>query len=67
MAAYLTVDVTSWVVADFEPMGSTAGKVWLQTPSDAPVEEGRWLFKARTMQRGRSGQFPKGDDWAEKV
>lgn len=67
MAAQQTVDVSGWEVAAFEQMGSKAGKLWLEAPPQAPVEQGRWLFKARTLQRENGRCFPKGDDWAEKL
>ena len=67
MSQHVTVDVSRWVVTAYEQMGSKAGKVWLEAPAGGPIESGRWLFKARTTQSERGRQFPKGDDWAEKI
>ncbi len=67
MGTFGVVDVSQWQVSAHEPMGSKAGKLWLEALPQGPVEGGRWLFKPRTTQHEQSQQFPKGDDWAEKI
>jgi hypothetical protein len=66
---YPELDVTSWEVAEFEPLGSKPNKYWLLEPSTAEVgseDRAKWLFKPRTIQPPPEN-VPKGDDWAEKV
>lgn len=58
-----TIDVSEWEVIGLEPLGSKPHKTWLRSSDD----DRKWLFKPRTMQLETDREFPKGDDWAEKV
>ncbi len=57
------LDVSEWVRAHEETLG-TKPKRWLQDPSTGTY----WLMKDRTFNKRSDGsQYPKGDDWAERV
>ncbi len=67
MRDYVDVDVSTWSLMRVEPMGSKPDKLWLRgsdSHDDKPVS---WLFKPRGMQREKNRQFPRGEDWAEKI
>lgn len=67
---YPELDVTDWEVLEFEQMGSKPNKLWLLEQATTETAHGdrvKWLFKPRTTQKDPAGEFPKGDDWAEKV
>ena len=67
MRDYVDVDVSTWSLMRVEPMGSKPDKLWLRDPDshdDGPVS---WLFKPRGIQREEDRQFPRGEDWAEKI
>ncbi len=55
------LDVTSWRAGGEEQLG-TKPKQWLRDPSDR-----LWLWKAATRNRSTTGDFAKGDDWAERI
>ena len=67
MRDYVDVNVSTWSLMRVEPMGSKPDKLWLRDPDshdDGPVS---WLFKPRGIQREEDRQFPRGEDWAEKI
>ncbi len=55
------LDVTSWRAGGEEQLG-TKPKQWLRDPADR-----LWLWKAATWNPSPSGEYRKGDDWAERV
>jgi len=60
---FVQIDATDWEPAGAEQIGSKP-KQWLFEPGSSL----RWLWKARTFNLARDvGNYPKGDDWAEKV
>jgi hypothetical protein len=64
VSEFVSLDVTEWEAAGDETLGSKP-KQWLYEPGN----ERRWLWKEATMNPypHKSGQYKKGDDWAEKV
>jgi hypothetical protein len=60
---YLEVDVTKWVHAHEETLG-TKPKRWLQDPTSGSY----WLMKDTTFNTHADGRrFAKGDDWSERI
>lgn len=55
------VEVSEWSTAGEEQLG-TKPKQWLRDPDGR-----RWLWKAVTWNRSTTGQYLKGDDWAERI
>ena len=68
MTQFPVVDVDGWALLNVEPMGSKPDKLWLEAPPEGGGGRGpRWLFKPATVQYEAHREFPKGDDWAEKI
>jgi len=57
----MLLDVTAWRAGGEEQLG-TKPKQWLRDPADR-----LWLWKAATWNPSPSGEYRKGDDWAERV
>lgn len=54
-----TVCVDGWTRRGIEQIGSKP-KVWLESPTGQ-----RWLFKETESNRSKTGNYLRGDDWAE--
>lgn len=62
MAQFVEVDVTGWLAAGVEQLG-TKPKHWCEDPAGT-----MWLFKEVTRNRRADGStYAKGDDWSERV
>lgn len=62
MSEFPEVDVTDWIAAGIEQLG-TKPKHWREDPEGAT-----WLFKEVTWNRRADGStYAKGDDWSERV
>jgi hypothetical protein len=60
---FAQVDVTSWVIAAVEQLG-TKPKRWVVHPDTHEL----WLMKDATFNRRADGStYAKGDDWAERI